>query len=105
MAKFPFKIDDNITINKTVSVGFAHFPFIPRDITTVTWSQVVSTADSALYIAKNNGRNLTVGIKAGEKALDIDFKEILSDIEMGVEKKYIELVSSKKKLKLPGQKT
>lgn len=104
IAEYPFKIDETTTINKTVSIGFAHFPFIPNDSKTVRWSQVISLADSALYIAKNNGRNLTVGIKRGEKPLDIDSKEILSDINMGKEKNYIELVSVKKNLKIPQPK-
>jgi diguanylate cyclase (GGDEF)-like protein len=105
IAAHPFKIDDTTTINKTVSIGFAHFPFIANDIKTVTWNQVISLADSALYIAKNNGRNLTVGIKTGEKPLDIDSKEIISDIKMGKEKNYIELVSAKKNFKIPQPKS
>jgi len=102
---FLFKIDENVTIHKTISVGFAHFPFIPNDIENVNWSHVVSLADSALYIAKNNGRNLSVGIENGEKPLDIDFKEIVSNIKMGIENKYLDVVSLKKNLHISQHKT
>jgi len=102
--EYPFKIDETISINKTVSIGFAHFPFIPGDAKTVHWTQVISLADSALYIAKKNGRNLTVGLKAGQRPLETDAKEIAADITLGIEMNYIELVSSKKNLKTPQPK-
>ena len=105
IAEYPFKIDETITINKTVSIGFAHFPFITNDTQTFHWTQVISLADSALYIAKNNGRNLSVGLKTGQRSLDIDAKEIISNIKMGIDKNYIELVSSKKNLKTPQPKS
>jgi hypothetical protein len=92
-------------IHKTISVGFAHFPFIYDDIRRVNWAHVVSLADSALYIAKNNGRNLTVGIESGPQELDIDFKEIVSDIKMGIEKEYLKLTSVKKNLTISQHKT
>ncbi len=105
----PFKIDDNTAISKTVSIGFAHFPFLPGDISTVTWDQVLSLADSALYTAKRNGRNLTVGVSLGEGYKNIDSREftkdILSDFETAVENNYIKLVSRKRKYKFPSHKT
>lgn len=100
VASFEFKINEGTTLRKTVSVGYAHFPFIPEEIKRVNWQHVVSLADSALYIAKNSGRNLSIGIEYGEKDLDIDFKEIVSNIKMGVEKNYLKLVSKKDKNKL-----
>jgi diguanylate cyclase (GGDEF)-like protein len=107
VASVEFEIDEGITIRKTVSVGFAHFPFIPGDIKRVTWHQVVSLADSALYIAKNSGRNLSIGIEYGENELDIDFKEVVSDIKMGLANHYLGLVSlkNKDKLKIAQHKT
>ncbi|HLP44460.1 MAG TPA: diguanylate cyclase, partial [Candidatus Kapabacteria bacterium] len=105
IAEYSFKINESIAINKTVSIGFAHFPFINNDIQTFHWTQVISLADGALYIAKNNGRNLTVGLKSGQRPLDIDAKEIISNIKMGIDKNYIELVSSKKNLKTPQPKS
>ncbi|MGE5342775.1 MAG: diguanylate cyclase [Candidatus Omnitrophota bacterium] len=95
---FEFKIHQNMTIHKTISVGFSYFPFLSNNIREVNWSQVVSLADSALYIAKNNGRNLTVGIDCGERELDIDFKEIVSNIEMGIKEKYLKLICSRENL-------
>jgi diguanylate cyclase (GGDEF)-like protein len=103
--EYTFKIDENIVINKTVSIGFAHFPFIPGDTKSVHWTQVISLADSALYIAKKNGRNLTVGIKAGQRSLEIDAKVITADITLGIEMDYLELLSSKKNLKTPQPKS
>lgn len=98
--EFEFSVDDHVIIKKTVSVGYAHFPFIPFDTKTVNWTQVVSLADSALYIAKNNGRNTCVGIEWADKDLKIDFKDIVSDIKLGLDKKYLKLISLKKNLKV-----
>jgi diguanylate cyclase (GGDEF)-like protein len=97
---YEFRIDEGITLRKTVSVGYAHFPFLSDDIKRVNWHHVVSLADSALYIAKNSGRNLSIGIECGERELDIDFKKIAAHIKMGVNKKYLQLVSVKKKKEL-----
>lgn len=102
---FEFKIDEDMIIRKTVSVGFAHFPFIPGDIKHANWHHVVSLADSALYIAKNSGRNVSVGIEWDDRELDIDFKEIVSDIKMGIEKKYLKLTSIEDDLTVLQHKT
>jgi diguanylate cyclase (GGDEF)-like protein len=104
---FEFKIDENITIQKTVSVGFAHFPFIPNDIKTINWSHVVSLADSALYISKNNGRNMSTGLEFGGNKIKpgTDGKEIVSDIKNAIEKNYLKLVAYRKKLEISQHKT
>jgi len=102
---FEFRVDECITIRKTVSVGFAHFPFIKNNTANVNWTQVVSLADSALFIAKNNGRNMSVGLEWGARKLDIDFKEIVSNVKMGIEKKYLKIISpNKDKLKVAQHK-
>jgi len=100
---YKFEIDENTTIQRTISVGFAHFPFIPNNTKQITWTHVVSLADSALYIAKNNGRNLSVGIECGKNIKritesDMDFKEIVSNIKMGIKKKILKLISNQDNL-------
>jgi len=102
---YEFKIDEHTVIHKTVSVGYSHFPMIANDIKKINWHQVISVADSALYIAKNNGRNLSVGIDIGERELDIDFKDIVSNIDIGIEKKYLKLVCAKTDLVIPKHKS
>jgi diguanylate cyclase (GGDEF)-like protein len=100
--EYEFMIDDKISVKKTVSVGFAHFPFITNDIETVNWSHVVSLADSALYIAKNNGRDLCIGIETGEETYteDTDVKQIVSDIKTGIRGNYLKLISNRKNLEV-----
>lgn len=100
---YQFEIDENTTIQRTISVGFAHFPFIPNNTKQVTWPHVVSLADSALYIAKNNGRNLSVGIECGKNIKritdsEMDFKEIVSNIKMGTKKKILKLICNQDNL-------
>lgn len=99
---FEFRIDDSIRINKTVSVGFAHFPFIPNDTRTINWSQVVSLADSALYLSKNNGRNMSVGLEFGGKEFKsgVDGKAIVSDIKKAIEKGYLKLIAHTENLEV-----
>ncbi|MGD2085238.1 MAG: diguanylate cyclase [Candidatus Aminicenantes bacterium] len=109
IASFKFKIDENTTIQRTVSVGFAHFPFIPNNTRQVTWPHVVSLADSALYIAKNNGRDLSVGIECGKNIKritesDMNFKEVVSNIKMGTKKRILKLVSHQDNLTISQHK-
>jgi predicted signal transduction protein with EAL and GGDEF domain len=49
---------------KTASIGFAAFPFVPSEPEIVGWSQVVELADQALYSAKRAGRNTWCGLAA-----------------------------------------
>lgn len=50
VASHPFQIGTN-TLNITLSIGMAHYPFF------VTTDSLVTAADRALYQAKQNGRN------------------------------------------------
>ncbi|MFT4928908.1 MAG: diguanylate cyclase (GGDEF)-like protein [Phenylobacterium sp.] len=86
MASHAFEVAPGKTLNKTCSIGYAHYPFIKNAPDCANWEQVVCIADRALSVAKNNGRNAWVGINAPatledgivvEQALD-DFAGVMS---------------------------
>jgi diguanylate cyclase (GGDEF)-like protein len=60
----PFVLDGGENVCTSGSIGFAPFPFVPSAPRTVTWTQVVSLADQALYMAKSGGRNTWFGLFA-----------------------------------------
>jgi diguanylate cyclase (GGDEF)-like protein len=62
VASRPFALTGEQTIDASVSVGFAAFPFVPQAPNAVTWLQVVGLADHALYMAKQAGRNTWFGL-------------------------------------------
>lgn len=55
-------------LKKTVSMGFCVMPFFADQPRVLNWEQVLALADAALYLAKAEGRNRWVGIKAGSTA-------------------------------------
>jgi diguanylate cyclase (GGDEF)-like protein len=55
--KRPFALGDGTMLHKTVSIGFAAYPFDSDRPDAVSWLQVVECADAALYEAKESGRN------------------------------------------------
>jgi diguanylate cyclase (GGDEF)-like protein len=54
------------SLRLTCSIGFAAFPFLPRDRTRFGWQEVLDVSDTCLYAAKHAGRNRTVGVIAGD---------------------------------------
>jgi diguanylate cyclase (GGDEF)-like protein len=49
----------------TLSIGFAAFPFLPREPEALTWEQTLELADHALRRTKARTRNSYAGLRAG----------------------------------------
>ena len=86
---------------KTVSIGFCHYPFLCGDEEKLTWQQVVSMADNALYLAKHNGRNLVIGIRPGLEHFPGSGQELLADLAAAVRLGQVQLLCSKNRVKIP----
>lgn len=55
-----FTLTGNRTLKLTCSIGFIFYPPSGGDNLGMTFEKMISTADSALYYAKNHGRNASV---------------------------------------------
>ncbi len=62
VAEHTFDLGDGNEVRLSCSIGFAQYPFIPSAPTHVSWEQVVTIADRALYLAKMSGRNAWVAM-------------------------------------------
>jgi diguanylate cyclase (GGDEF)-like protein len=83
-----FVLPDGGTLRKTVSIGFAAFPFVPGLPTAVTLDTLQHIADCALYAAKRSWRDGWVGVESGvdaeSEAVDGAVKAFLLDAEAAV---------------------
>lgn len=61
----PFTWGPDRTETVTCSVGWAPYPWHPDHPEAVSFAQVVSLADRALYLAKREGRDRAVGVRPG----------------------------------------
>ena len=71
VAQHVFEIGEGRVVRTTCSIGFACYPFFREQLDALSWEQVVSVADRALYVAKASGRNAWVGFHPGITALPI----------------------------------
>lgn len=65
----------------TVSIGYARFP-LPPHVVPLGWEQAINLTDMALYTAKSQGRNKSVGIVAAEASAEPALKHIEADFEL-----------------------
>jgi len=71
VAQHVFDIGEGRVVRTSCSIGFATYPFFREQLDALSWEQVVSVADRALYVAKASGRNNWVGFHPGITALPI----------------------------------
>ena len=58
----PFDIGGGQKVRRTCSVGWAPFPWYPDSTRTFAFTEVLKLADRAMYLAKQAGRNRSVGV-------------------------------------------
>jgi diguanylate cyclase (GGDEF)-like protein len=90
-----FTVPSGLRLKETVSIGYCHFPFLSSGQETLSWHQVVAMADSALYLAKHNGRNLVIGIHPGPAPFDGEGQELLADLDAAARNGFIEMACRK----------
>ncbi|MGC2528583.1 MAG: diguanylate cyclase [Candidatus Acidiferrum sp.] len=67
----PFKIKGaSLSLHRTVSIGWAAFPWNMNSPVDVSYEEVLALADRAMYKAKHAGRNLAVGALAPDSAAE-----------------------------------
>jgi diguanylate cyclase (GGDEF)-like protein len=65
----PFKVKGaGLSLHRTVSIGWAAFPWDIASPVDVSYEEVLALADRALYKAKNSGRNQAIGALPPESA-------------------------------------
>jgi diguanylate cyclase (GGDEF)-like protein len=95
-----FMVVSGQPLRQTISIGFCHYPFISNEEEKLNWQQVVAMADTALYLAKHNGRNLVIGIEPGPVPFAGAGQELLADLAAAVKKGFIQL-ACRKAVKIP----
>jgi diguanylate cyclase (GGDEF)-like protein len=84
-ARFRSGEHDSEELTCTCSIGISHFPFVPENPQALNWEQVIDIADTALYMAKSEGRDRWVAIhRTDNTALD-DGDHFLARIKTDIE--------------------
>ncbi len=95
MASRPFELPGGVLLEKTCSIGFASFPFLPDKPHLLSWSEVVEVADKGLYIAKHGGRNAWVGLRGTSRMSDqVTAAELVEHTNRALETGVLTMASS-----------
>ena len=78
----------------TASIGYTCFPFLPSHPQRLTWDQVLSIADRAMYLVKQSGRNGWVGVLANGNTTPDDLERLSDSLEEKVRDGKVDLVTS-----------
>lgn len=88
--KIEFKLDNQQTIRRTCSIGYACFPFDIYSPQSVSLEQTIALADWCLYQAKNAGRNRWQGLELTQP-LQQDIEQFTAHIDDNIKNGIAEL--------------
>jgi len=92
-----FELEGGQKVQRTCSIGTVAYPFVEQDIEALSWEQTLNLADLAMYIAKNNSRNLWVSLTEKNIKNPVEFyQSAIVDLGVELSKKTVELNSSAK---------
>jgi len=98
VADHPFALPDGSVLRKTVSIGYAAYPFVPGLPGAVTLESLQRIADTALYAAKRSWRDAWVGVAVGQAAdgddIDSAVRHFLADAAASVARGEMEAVAA-----------
>jgi predicted signal transduction protein with EAL and GGDEF domain len=69
MASERFELSNNISLRNTCSIGWAPYPWCEAAVEAICPEDVIELADVALYLAKSEGRNQSVGFLPSDVAV------------------------------------
>lgn len=69
MASERFELSNSISLRKTCSIGWAPYPWCEVAVEAICPQDVIELADTALYLAKSEGRNQSVGFLPSDVAM------------------------------------
>lgn len=80
LASTPVVVQGGHRINLSGSIGFAGFPLQPGWLK-MNWAQALDLVDSAMYVAKTQGRNRAVGVRDWPGADPQEAARLMQDLE------------------------
>lgn len=90
-----FDIGEGKVLKKTCSIGFACYPFLRQQPTTLEWSRIVDVADHCLYAAKKSDRNAWVGIDSTAACIEDDlFARVTGQTQALIDSKELQVFTS-----------
>jgi diguanylate cyclase (GGDEF)-like protein len=95
IAAHRFQLEDGKILERTCSIGFAAYPFLPARPRAIGWEEIVALADLGLYAAKRSGRNGWVGVEAGETAEPAVLHRFREDPESSVARREVKIHASR----------
>jgi len=104
VASRDFALPDGTRLQRTCSIGFACFPFLPSQPRLLSWSQVVELADQGLYLAKRSGRNAWAAVYSTEHTREDGlFPRLMQHLDQALASGEAKLVSSLENPALPSK--
>jgi diguanylate cyclase (GGDEF)-like protein len=76
-----FELPGGGKLQLTCSIGYAIYPFWDAQPQALRWDDVLGVADTALYRAKQHGRNRAVGIVGAEAQEPASVEQIRADVD------------------------
>ncbi|MBL3617492.1 MAG: GGDEF domain-containing protein [gamma proteobacterium endosymbiont of Lamellibrachia anaximandri] len=95
LANHQYQVGGGHVTRLSGSIGLTMFPFVPRKSQQLSWEQVITIADEAAYLAKENGRNAWVALYGTRRASPEDVYERFStDLEGLVNQGMVDVTTS-----------